>query len=152
MTNTAAGEGSGKRRAIASIASGLIVGSLTGAVASSFVMAATWSSIHGGMSGVTLIVVSIVGMFIPPASGVLAGWAVYRWWPQRLLLPADILRKRATRTTDSIWLTCPHCGCSMKRAAEYLATGGYTVVKCPIHGPFHFGPGTALTLGAPPQA
>jgi nitrite reductase/ring-hydroxylating ferredoxin subunit len=53
--------------------------------------------------------------------------------------------------TDSIRLNCPHCGCSMKPSAKYSDTPPYTVVECPIHGPFHFGPNTDLTLGRPPQ-
>ena len=39
----------------------------------------------------------------------------------------------------------------MKPSAEFSATPSYTVVECPIHGPFHFGPNSDLTLGRPPQ-
>lgn len=128
-------------RAIASIVSGIVVGVLTGVAAWSFLLAATWSSIHGGMSGIILAVLSLVAMVVPPGCGFLAGWTIYRWRP----------RCRATQMTDSIRLSCPDCGCSMKPSARYSATLPYTVVECPIHGPFHFGPNTLLTLGRPPQ-
>jgi hypothetical protein len=126
-------------RAIASIVSGIAVGVLTGIVAYFFLLGATWSSIHGGMSGMTLAVLSLVAMAVPPGCGFLVGRAIYRWQP----------RRRASQMTDAIRLNCPECGCSMKPSAEYSATPLYTVVECPIHGPFHFGPNTDLTLGRP---
>jgi hypothetical protein len=76
-------------RAIASIVSGIVVGVLTGVAAWSFLMAATWSSIHGGMSQVALAVLSMVAMVAPLGCGFLAGWAVYRWWPRRRATQKD---------------------------------------------------------------
>ena len=134
-------------RTTAAIVSGAIVALLTGAVANSFLMAASWSSIHGGMSGWTLAVLSLIALAVPPGSAFLAGRAIYRSWGQWSLVP----RRRTTRIADSIRMTCPHCGCAMKRSAEYAATSAFTVVQCPIHGPFHFGPNTPLTLGVPSQ-
>jgi len=129
-------------RVIASIVSGIVVGVLTGVAARSFLEAAMWSPIHGGISDeITLNVLSLVAVAIPPACGFLAGWAIYRWRP----------RRTAIQMTDSIPVNCPHCGCSMKPSARYSATPPYTVVECPIHGPFYFGPKTDLTLGRPPQ-
>ena len=126
-------------RAIAAIVSGTVVAVLTFVAAVSFLDAATWSPIHGGISDeITLNVLSLVAIAVPAPCGLLAGWAIYRWRPRR-------------RATDSIRLNCPHCGCSMKPSAKYSATSPYTVVECPIHGPFHFGPDTDLTLGGPPQ-
>ena len=61
---------------IASILSGIVVGLLTGILASSFLMAATWSSIHGGMSGMMLAVLSLVAMAVPPGCGFLTGYAI----------------------------------------------------------------------------
>ena len=58
------------------------MGLLTGTFAYSFVMAATWSSIHGGMSGWTLAMVSVVALVVPPGSAFLVGRAIYRWWPE----------------------------------------------------------------------
>jgi hypothetical protein len=129
-------------RAIASIVSGIVVGVLTGVAARAFLVAAMWSPGRGGISDeITLNVLSPFALVVPPGCGFLAGWAVYRWWPQR----------RAAQVTDSTRLNCPHCGCPMKPAAKYSAIAPYTVVECPIHGPFHFGPNTKLTLGRPPQ-
>ena len=128
-------------RAIASIVLGIVVGVLAGVAVWSFLLAATWSSIHGGMSETILAVLSLVAMVVPPGCGFLAGSAIYRWWP----------RRGTTQTTDSICLNCPDCGCSMKPSTKYSPTPRYTVLECPIHGPFHFGPHTNLTLGPPPQ-
>jgi hypothetical protein len=129
-------------RTVASTLLGIVVGILTGVVAWFFLMAATWSSIHGGMSGMTLAVLSLVALAVPPGCGFLAGRAMYRWQPRR---------NGQSTMTDAIHLNCPHCGCSLKPSAEYSATPAYSVVECSIHGPFHFGPNTDLTLGRPPQ-
>ena len=124
-------------RAIASIVSGIVVAVLTFVAAASFLDAAMWSPTHGGISDeITLNVLSLVALAVPATCGLLAGWAIYRWRPRR-------------RTTDSIHLNCPHCGCSMKPSEKYSATPPYTVVECPIHGQFYFGPNTDLTLGLP---
>jgi len=129
-------------RAIGSIVAGIVVGVLTGIAVSFFLDAAMWSPVHGGISDeITLTVLSLVAMVVPLVCGFLAGSAIHRWRP----------RRRANGMIDSIRLDCPHCGCSMKRSAKYSATQPYTVVECPIHGPFHFSPSTALTLGPRPQ-
>jgi hypothetical protein len=99
------------------------------------------------MSGWTLAVLSLIALVVPPGSGFLVGRAIYRSWPPW----SWVSRSRTTRIADAIRLICPHCGCSMKRAAQYASTPSFTVVHCPIHGPFHFGPNTDLTLGEPPQ-
>jgi len=39
----------------------------------------------------------------------------------------------------------------MSAAAEPVAISPYAVLECPIHGPFHCGPNTPLTLGRPPR-
>jgi hypothetical protein len=129
-------------RRVASIVSGIIVALMTGTVAWSFLIAATWSSIHGGMSGMMLAILSPVAMAVPPGCGFFVGRAVYRArWP----------RRGTSRTTEPIPLKCPRCGCSMKRSAAYEASA-LTVVECPICGPFHFGPNADLTLGPPPSS
>ena len=128
-------------RAIGSIVAGIVVGALTGIAASVFLEAAMWSPVRGGISDeITLTVLSLVAIVVSPVCGFLAGWAIYHWRP----------RRRANGTTESIHLDCPHCGCAMKRSAKYCATQPYTVVECPIHGPFHFGPDSDVTLGPPP--
>ena len=123
------------------MASGIVAGVLTALVAGSFVQAASWSSIHGGMSGMMLAVICLIALVVPPACGFWVGRAIYRWRPQR----------KTTRMTDSIRLNCPDCGCSMKPSARDSGSAPYIVMECPIHGPFHFGPDTPLTLGRPPQ-
>ena len=65
------------------VASGLLVGILTGVVAFSIVFAATWSSIHGGMSEAALAILSIVAMAVTLGSGFLAAWAMNRWLSNR---------------------------------------------------------------------
>ena len=115
-------------RAIASIVSGIVVAVLTFVAAVSLLNAAMWSPTHGGISDeITLNVLSLVAMAVPPGCGLLAGWAIYRWRPRH-------------RRTDSIRLNCPHCGCSMKLSDKYSATPPFTVVECPIHGSFTSAP------------
>lgn len=129
-------------RAIASIVAGIVVIALTGIAASAFLEAAMWSPVHGGISDeITLNVLSLVAMVVPLVCGFLAGSAIYRWRP----------RRTAKGTTESLHLDCPHCGCAMKHSVKYGATQPYTVVECPIHGPFHFSPNTDVTLGPPPH-
>ena len=129
-------------RRVASIVSGIIVALLTGTVAWSFLMAATWSGIHGGMSGMMLAVLSLVAMAVPPGCGFLVGHAVYRArWP----------RRGTRQRTEPIRLNCPRCGCSMKRSAAHQAAS-LTVAECPICGPFHFGTNADLTVGPPPSS
>lgn len=128
-------------RAIGSIGAGIVVGALTGIAARAFLEAAMWSPVHGGISDeITLNVLSLVAMVVPLVCGFVAGSAIYRSRPGR----------GANGTTESIHLDCPHCGCSMKRSAKY-STQPYTVVECPIHGPFHSSPNTDVALGPPPQ-
>src|SRR5262245_15430894 len=124
MTETDRTDGRGSGRAIASIVAASAVGLLTSSVAWSFLVGASWSAMHGGMPVIVLVGLSVFGMALPPALGVLAGWAVHRSWPEPQQWP--------TPKTDSVRLTCPHCGCSMKQTAEYSATPAYTVVQCPI--------------------
>ena len=124
-------------RTTVSILVGVVVGAMTATVAWAFMMAATWSSIHGGMSRPALIAVSLLAMVAPPGCGLLAAWLVRQWQP--LHLP--------TLTTRSIDVKCPHCGCAL-RTANDPATAP-VVVECPIHGPFHFAPDGELTLGPP---
>ena len=127
-------------RTIGSIVAGIVVGALTGIAAKALLEAAMWSPVHGGISDeITLNVLSLVAMVVPLVCGFLAGSAIYRSRP-----------RRANGTSESIHLDCPHCGCSMKRSAKYSAQP-YTVVECPIHGPFHFSLNTDVTLGPPPQ-
>ena len=137
------------RRDIISIVSGVVAAVLTGTAAWSFLMAASWSFIHGGMGGMTLAVLSLVAMAVPPGCGYLAAQAIHRWWPERSAI--EMAEPGAIQMTDPIRLNCPHCGSCMKPSARYAATPAYRVVECPIHGPFHFGPNTNLTLGPPPQ-
>ena len=125
---------------MAAIASGIFVGIVTGIGAYLFLGAAVWSSIHGGMSGMMLLLLSLIALAVPPTSGFLVGRAVYRQRPSG----------EQPHIADTIRLNCPQCGCSMNRSAEYSATPLYIVVECPIHGQFHFGPETNLTLGLPP--
>ena len=95
-------------RYIASIASGIIAGLITAITAGFFLQAATWSSIHGGMSGTILAVLFVGGMAAPPVCGFLAGRAIYR---RPLREPIQM--------TASTGLNCPHCGCSLKPSANY---------------------------------
>src|SRR5262245_55795607 len=143
MAGTDMTDGRGTGQTMASIVAASLAGLLVSGVAQAFLVGVSWSAIHGGMPMVPLIVLWVLGMVLPPVLGGLAAWATYRSWPQ----PQP--QQRATKA-DSIRLTCPLCGCSMKPTAEYSTTPDYTVVKCPIHGPFHFGPGLDLTLGTPP--
>ena len=145
-------------RAIAAIASGIVVTVLMGAAAWAFLMAATWSSIHGGMSPVILAVLSVVALAAPPGCGLLAGWAVYGWQSTPVAMPPAPpapVEPRGSILGDpgkSIPQNCPHCGCSLKRPAERFATPAHAVVECPIHGPFHVGPNGELILGRPPKS
>jgi hypothetical protein len=134
-------------RATAAITSGIVVTVLTGAAASSFLLAATWSSIHGGMSQLTLALLSVVALAAPLGCGLLVGWAINgRQSTPGATPPATPM------PLELISLNCPHCGCSLKRSAEYSATPTHTVVECPIHGPFHVGPDRKLILGRPPKS
>ena len=144
-------------RTIAAVASGLVVTVLTGAAAGAFLMAATWSSIHGGMSEVILAVLSVIAMAAPPGFGLLVGWTVYGWQATPAITPQAAPARVEPREPildnpgNAIPLNCPHCGCSLKRSAECSATSTHPVVECPIHGPFHVGPNGALILGRPPE-
>jgi hypothetical protein len=143
-------------RVTTSIASGIVVGIVTGVPAWSFLTAATWSSIHGGMSTTTLAVLSVVVIAVPLVCGFFAGRAVYRGWLRRgtteLTDPSSSTSSDPHATSmTSVRVNCPHCGCYMERLVDY-STPRYTVVECPIHGPFHFGLGTALTLGPSPRS
>ena len=152
-----------KGRAIAAIAAGFIVFVLTGIVASSFVLAATWSSIHGGMSQIMLAVLSLAALAVPLGCGFLVGRAMYGSLSRRAIpmdssrgLPLDHKAEGATAnaknaTANSVRLNCPHCGCSLESSTKYPATPAHIVVECPIHGPLHFGPHTEITLGVPPR-
>ena len=145
-------------RVIVAIASGIVVAVLTGAAAWAFLMAATWSSIHGGMSEMKLAVLSVVALAAPPGCGLLAGWTVYGWQatPAVTLPATHALTEPREPILDNpgkpIPLNCPHCGCSLKHPAERFATPALNLVECPIHGPFHFGPTGELILGRPPRS
>ena len=65
------------------VASGVLVGILTAFVAFNVFFAATWSSIHGGMSEAVLAVLSVVTMTAPLATGFLAAWTTNRWLSSR---------------------------------------------------------------------
>lgn len=95
---------------------------VTGAVALAFLQAATWSSIHGGMSGLTLAVLWPLALGVPPVCGFLVGRAIFRRWPER----------GTTR------VHCPDCGCVMK---PHPAAHQAAVMECPIHGPYPSGDG-----------
>ena len=141
-------------RDTASIVSGIVVGIVTAVPASLFLTAASWSSIHGGISGTKLAVLSLLAMAVPPGCGFLAGRAMHRWWPRRrmhAMIDSPSSTSPDRHAMPRTRLNCPHCGCAMKYARDHSATPPYTVVECPIHGPFHFGPGTALVLGRPPR-
>ena len=128
-------------RAIGSIVAGIVVGALTGIAAGGLLEAAMWSPVHRGISDeITLNVLSLLAMVVPPVCGFLAGSAIYRL----------CTRRGPNGTAESIHLDCPQCGCSMKQSAKY-STQPHTVVECAIHGPFHFSPNTDVTLGPPPQ-
>src|SRR5215208_5995566 len=116
------------RRAILGIATGTVVMLLTGGVAWSFLVAATWSSLHGGMSQLVLALLSVVALATPPGCALLAGWAVYESRSTAALHP-----------DQPIPLKCPHCGCSLKHAAQFSATQTEAVAECRIHGPLHVG-------------
>ena len=70
-------------RDAASLATGVVVAAVTGVPSSLFLMGATWSSIHGGMSGIPFAVVCAIAIAIPLACAFFAGRAVYQRWPQR---------------------------------------------------------------------
>ena len=145
-------------RAIAAIMSGIVATLLTGAAAWAFLMAATWSSIHGGMSEVKLALLSVVALAAPPGCGFLAGWAVYGWQatppatPPATPAPVEPRKPILDNPGTSIPLNCPHCSCSLKRPADGFATPAHAVVECPIHGPLHIGLNGELILGRPPES
>jgi hypothetical protein len=143
-------------RSVAAIVAGIVVGMVTGVAAWNFVMAATWSSIHGGMSEMVLAVLSLVAMAVPVGCGFLAFRAVAGSGPRRGTseMPeasSPTSPDRPATSAPSPRLNCPYCGCTMERPADYAATPPYEVMECPIHGPLHFGPSTTLTLGRPPK-
>lgn len=130
------------RRAVASIVAGIAVVVLTGVAARFLIEATMWSPARGGISDeITLNVLSLLAMAVPPGCGFLAARTIYHWRPQRRPIPA----------TAAISLNCPHCGLGMRPSAEYSDTPQYTVVVCPIHGPLYYGPDADLTLGRPPR-
>ena len=141
-------------RSVAAIVAGVVVGIVTGVAASYFVMAATWSSIHGGMSEIMLAVLSLVALAVPLGCGFLAYWAIAHSGSPRAARETPTAPSpphQPATPTPMPRLNCPDCGFSLERPADYAATPPYEVMECPIHGPFHFGPGTALTLGRPPK-
>jgi hypothetical protein len=139
-------------RVTASIVAGIVVGILAGVAASSFLMAATWSSIHGGMSEITVAVLSVVAMALPPVCGFLAGRAMYRWWPRRVATEmtdssSSTSRGHHATSITSTPLTCPHCGCLLEHPADYAVTPPYTLVECRSTGRFTWAPGLPSRLG-----
>jgi hypothetical protein len=152
------GRPAGMGRAAASIAAGVTVGLITSVAAWFLLMAATWSSIHGGMSELVLVGLSLLAMVVPVGSGFMAGFLVLRATAQRQRHqgmskmpdpPPRMVSVEPLPSTPSPRLNCPYCGCTMTRPADYADTPPYQVMECPIHGPFYFGPSTALTLGRP---
>lgn len=113
----------------------------TGFVCFNVLVAAGWSTLHGALSEGTFYVLYAVAAVGPPVLGFLAGLATRRR-PGRNVQP-DAMGQR--------YPNCPSCGCSMERLVDDSATLTYTVVECPIHGPFHFSATAPLTLGRPPR-
>jgi uncharacterized membrane protein len=71
------------RRAIVAIVLGIVVGIVTAVPGCLFLMAATWSSIHGGMSEIVLAVLSALAIAVPAGGGFLAFYTVSRRRPTR---------------------------------------------------------------------
>ena len=113
----------------------------TGFVCSNVLVAAGWSTLHGALSEGAFYALYAIGTVGPPALGFLAGVAARHRLGRTV--PPDAMGRS--------YPNCPGCGCSMKRLADDSATPTYTVVECPIHGPFHFSADTPLTLGRPPR-
>ena len=65
---------------ILAIVSGLVVAVLATVPVWFFLMAATWSGIHGGTSELMLLILTMLVTPIPPLSGFLAGRAIHREW------------------------------------------------------------------------
>lgn len=112
-----------------------------GFVCANVVLAAGWSILHGAMSQGAFYVLYAVAAVAPPATGYLAGVAA------RDHRARKVPRDAAGRS----YRNCPDCGCSLERSADDSTTSTYTVVECPIHGPFYFSASTPLTLGRPPD-
>ena len=85
---------------IIGIVSGLVVTMLATFTVWFFLMAATWSRIHGGTSELMLLILTTLVTPSPPLSGFLAGRAIDGEWRRREPIPG----------TDPIHLNCPHCG------------------------------------------
>ena len=113
----------------------------TGFVCFNVLVAAGWSMLHGALSEGAFYVLYAVAAVAPPALGFLAGVATRHRLGRKV--PPDAL---ANSYPD-----CPHCSCSLERLADDSGTPTYTIVECPIHGPFYFNASTALTLGRPPH-
>ncbi len=113
----------------------------TGFVCFNVLVAAGWSVLHGALSERAFYLLYAVVAVAPPSLGFLAGVAT-RHRLGRKVLPDAMGRS---------YPNCPGCGCSMERLANDSATPTYTVVECPIHGPFYFNASTPLTLGRPPH-
>jgi hypothetical protein len=61
---------------------GVVITVALAALAFMMLFGMVWSSIHGGgPSGSALQVISVAFMILPPAAGVLCGWALYRRIP-----------------------------------------------------------------------
>ena len=63
---------------IAAMVAGLAVGAVTGVVAGSFLVGATWSAIHSGTSESALAVLSVLATAVPLACGLLTFRAMSR--------------------------------------------------------------------------
>ena len=113
----------------------------TGFVCFNVFVAAGWSALHGGLSEGAFYVLYAVAALAPPALGFLAGVTTRRRRGRKV--PPDAMGRS--------YANCPDCGCAMERLADDSATPSYTVVECPIHGPFYFSATTPLTLGRPPH-
>lgn len=161
-------------KAFVPIVVGVAVGLATAVVAYGLILAWTWSEIHSGRTDrpgsleIAMSYVVLLGaLAVPVGLGFLAGWVTQRAMgrgdhrgdssgspratPSTTAAPSPTPRHRPAMPTPMPRLNCPDCGCSLKRPADYAATPPYEVMECPIHGPFHFGPSTALTLGRPPR-
>ena len=113
----------------------------TGFVCFNVLVAAGWSMLHGALSEGAFYALYAVAALGPPVLGFLAGVTTRH----------RLGRKVSPDAMGQSYPNCPGCGCSMERLADDSATLTYTVVECPIHGPFYFSASTPLTLGRPPR-